>query len=501
MEKYDVIVVGAGNGGLTAAAKTAKSGYKTLLLEKNNLPGGCATSLVRGRFEFEVALHQLCDDKNPKSIYSPYNIFKELGLKIPFHYEDYLFRAIVKGDSGYDVRIRSGYDSFLADMEAEVPGCSESIRRLLNLNTHFVELQDLLNNGKINLSVFRKYSDVFRAASHSFDDVMEECGVPKKAQSILSTYWSYLGVPTDDVGSLHYISMIDTFITSKPSMPYSRSFEISLALVKLIESFGGEVRFNNEVKKFIYNKKGVVSGVEVNGKRFYAKKIISNIIPNNVWNLSNRQFLPKSALKLANARKLAMSFITVYIGLDASMEELGINDYTTFIASCLDTRRQFNERKDLGLYVVNCLNKALPDASQPDTSMLFFTLPVMPGDYFENLNPEEYKQYKNDYAYKFIKDYEKTIGVDVLGHIEEIEILTPVDFANMLGTPNGCVYGYANESWDNLVTRNVLQGVDNRIKNLYFCGGHSVRGNGFPSAYGTGYATAEKVVNDLRRGK
>ncbi len=51
-EKYDVIVVGAGNAGLVAAATTAKNGLKTLLLEKHNLPGGCATSFRRGRFEF-----------------------------------------------------------------------------------------------------------------------------------------------------------------------------------------------------------------------------------------------------------------------------------------------------------------------------------------------------------------------------------------------------------------------------------------------------------------
>ena len=58
--KYDVIVVGAGNGGLAAAANTAKAGLKTLLLEKHNLPGGCATSFRRGRFEFEPSLHELC---------------------------------------------------------------------------------------------------------------------------------------------------------------------------------------------------------------------------------------------------------------------------------------------------------------------------------------------------------------------------------------------------------------------------------------------------------
>ena len=59
METYDVIVIGAGNAGLTAAAALAQGGAQVLVLERHNIPGGCATSFCRGRFEFEVALHQL----------------------------------------------------------------------------------------------------------------------------------------------------------------------------------------------------------------------------------------------------------------------------------------------------------------------------------------------------------------------------------------------------------------------------------------------------------
>ena len=61
IREFDSVVVGAGNGGLTSAATMAKNGMKVLLLEQHNIPGGFATSFVRGRFEFEASLHVLCD--------------------------------------------------------------------------------------------------------------------------------------------------------------------------------------------------------------------------------------------------------------------------------------------------------------------------------------------------------------------------------------------------------------------------------------------------------
>ena len=41
MKEYDVIVIGAGPGGYTAALQTAKNGLKTAVIEKDSLGGVC----------------------------------------------------------------------------------------------------------------------------------------------------------------------------------------------------------------------------------------------------------------------------------------------------------------------------------------------------------------------------------------------------------------------------------------------------------------------------
>lgn len=98
--QFDVIVVGAGNAGLAAAANTAKAGLKTLLLEKHNIPGGCATSFRRGRFEFEPSLHELCSVGTRQRPNTVYKVFDDLGARIDWRYEHNIFRVIVKGGEG-----------------------------------------------------------------------------------------------------------------------------------------------------------------------------------------------------------------------------------------------------------------------------------------------------------------------------------------------------------------------------------------------------------------
>ena len=56
--QYDAIVIGAGLGGLTAAATLAQSGCKTLLIERNYSVGGAASTYKSGEMVVEGSLHE-----------------------------------------------------------------------------------------------------------------------------------------------------------------------------------------------------------------------------------------------------------------------------------------------------------------------------------------------------------------------------------------------------------------------------------------------------------
>ena len=97
---FDAIVIGAGNAGLTAATALQRGGAKTLLLERHNIPGGCATSFVRGEFEFEVALHQLSGLGTEENPFIMRKIFNDLGVmdKVEFVQEHELYRMVIKDE-------------------------------------------------------------------------------------------------------------------------------------------------------------------------------------------------------------------------------------------------------------------------------------------------------------------------------------------------------------------------------------------------------------------
>ncbi|MBP1587106.1 MAG: NAD(P)/FAD-dependent oxidoreductase [Clostridia bacterium] len=497
---YDVIIVGAGNGGLTCANEIASNGYRVLLLDKHNLPGGVASSFVRGRFEYEASLHELCDlgtEEHPGKVKL---LLDRLGVSEPFENEMTLFRTVVKGENGYDVSVKAGREDFVRSMLEICPESGKSLEKLLKLldsTAKALEYNERTHGKPSKLVMLLKYSGFLISASHSLDDVLLSLGFEDKARSILETYWSYLGVPANEINAFHYLEMMFGYINGGAAVPRNRSYAISLALADRALDKGCEIRLDSEVTEFILDGDRICGVKIASGEEFRAREVVSNIIPHNVANMLPSDKVRDRDKKLLNARRFGISFLCIYIGLDVSAEELGMN-YTTFISDSLFSDRNTLRRQFPDVYVVNCLNAVVDDATPPGTSTLFITVPVYPQYFMEDVTAGNYRAFKNAAAEHYIDDCERTLGVSIREHIEEISVTTPVTFARYFNAPEGTAYGYELSHWDGLMARMLDKINKFDFDGLTFCGGHGETGDGFGVTYLSGIEAAEKVVRSLR---
>ncbi len=115
MEKYDLIVIGAGNGGLMTACRAAQLGLKVLVVERHNMPGGAATSFVRGRFEFDASLHEIPDFGQGENRGELGRLFDELGIEADMLPIKDAFRYVVEKDGvrSLDVTFPHGRDAIM----------------------------------------------------------------------------------------------------------------------------------------------------------------------------------------------------------------------------------------------------------------------------------------------------------------------------------------------------------------------------------------------------
>lgn len=505
MTKYDTIVVGAGNAGLIAALRLAKSGKKVLVLESNNVPGGFATSFIRGRFEFEAALHELCDYGNIDNQGSVYKLFKDLGLedKITFVEVPEAYHVYSK-ETNEDFVMPFGVREYMDKMEEYVPGSRESMEQFFQLCKECREALKYLENNKDCIDqdvLFGDYSNFMKVAANPLKKVLNSLKMPEKAQEIMTTYWTYLGSPASTLSFIHFSSMFYSYITKGAQIPKKTSHEISVCLAEEIEKENGVIKYLSTVESILFSD-DKISGVRLtNGKEYYADHVICAISPTKVYgNMIPTKYLPKNALKLTNSRVLGARGFSIYLGLNQSAKDIGLNDYSYFIYHNLDSDKEYklmnSINNDSSVAVV--INNANKSCSPKGTCIMNITS-LFFGDCFDNaVTVENYYELKEQIADSIINQFEETTGISIREYIEEIEIATPVTFARYGGHPDGVIYGYKATGLDNLLPRIMNMDNENYIDNLRFCGGFGVRLSGYSSTYLSGNIAALQTLGDMK---
>lgn len=507
---FDIIVIGAGLGGLTAAACATKENKKVLVLEARNTPGGFATSFTRGRFEFEASLHELCGYSNSQGVGDVRVIFDELSLtnKIDFCQPKNAYRVITTSKNGekIDATMPFGVENYINALESYVPSSRQSVEKLFNIAKNVVEATNYLASvdEKITVSfaknMLKDYSDFVHTAPYSVNEVLKALKIPQKAIDIITAYWCYLGVDCDRLNFAHFILMLYSYISLGAFVPTDRSHDISMALAGFIEDNGSEVRYNSTVSRIILEK-GKAKGVILkNGEKILCDHIIGNISPTTAYSkMIKTAEVPTSAIKRTNARTFGVRGACVYLGLNRSPDDLGITDYNLLINETSDSSVQYDLMRTIGsnnMCIATCLNKANPKCSPQGTTILTLTT-LYTENCWANIEPEEYFNEKNNLAKKLIKRYEEATGVKISDYIEELEVATPLTFARYASTPQGVIYGYLGDSWDSLLARFMTEKTDNDTQGLRFCGGWGTQLSGVAPSMASGRNTAYATIDDI----
>ncbi|MEJ2284798.1 MAG: NAD(P)/FAD-dependent oxidoreductase [Desulfobacterales bacterium] len=497
MGKYDVVVIGAGNGGLTAAATLARKGLKVMLLERHNIPGGAATSFCRGRFEFEVALHQLSGLGTPEKPGLLRMDLDKLGVLGDLEFVEIADLYHVATPDGFNITLKTDRDETIAALQEKFPREKDAIQKYFDLIASYA-------NDMIGAFIFRdpepsreKYPHLYKYALQNSKDILDDYFSDPLLKAVLAVLWGYICVPPTRLAFAYLSMVLFQYMEFKPFHIKGGSQALSNAILNKFLTSGGTARFNCGAKKIVVEDgrvKGVVTADDV---EIAAEYVISNASPVATYNhLMNPGQVPEDALVEMKSRNLSSSAVTMFIGFDCEPDRLGITESTNFLMDSTDISDGIlakMNRLDIEdeLMVLSCYDISDPQFSPPGTCQAN-VVTLKYGEPWLRIPPRQYNDVKFRCADAMLQRIE-AIYPGARNHIEEIEVGTPLTHMRYLGHPLGAIYGYEMLTKDALFFQ---PGRYSAIDGLFFAGGWA-GDNGFEPTLRSGIAAAKSIIKRL----
>jgi phytoene dehydrogenase-like protein len=511
MKKFDTIIIGAGNGGLSAATKLAVNGQKVLLLERHNIPGGCGTSFRRGRFEFEVALHQLSSMGSAEKPGDLRKLFREYGIeeKIEWIPIKSLYQVNLPG--GLNQSIPANRKEAEAVLGAQFPAERENILRYFDTiykyheqTNAFMEMQAKSTGEPSTLkklivkSVFaKKFPILAKYSMSSTQEVLDEFFKSKELQLCLSAYWCFMGMPPERFPFSILARCTVIYIEDKPYYLRGGSQVISQALADTIREHQGIIKYNCGAKEILVKEGKAYGVIDASGEEYACDNIVSGISPiDTYFQLIKKNEQTKKAQEYLSTYTVGISALTCFIGLDCCPEEIGFTDSFNLTYDNLDCNGSFQKSHTLlpetDPLINTCYTVDDPKVSPKGTSVITAgTLKY--GKPWMELSPEEYHKTKYQ-AGNIIIDRLEKMYPGLRSHIEEIEVATPLTHMRYLHHPEGAIYGFEQD----LKSSVFFFPREEQIENLTFANGW-VNICGFGPNYMYGAQVAETILNKEAR--
>lgn len=513
-EKYDAIIVGAGIGGLTAAALLSQQGLSILLIEMHYELGGCATVFDRkGKgqgYEFDVGLHYI-GDCAPGGLIP--RILRSAGVdNIEFLEQDPGgFDTLYFPD--FQFRVPRGVDEFRQRLVDMFPAEIKGIDRYFKLLRQVWGIMGIHARPLTALRVLPQSLMALCNLNSTVGEFLDTCTRDVKLRAILTGQLGVYHQPPSRASLMGHAGVTMHFMQGS-FYPAGGGQVLSDRLAESIEKKGNKILLRTKVKRVLIEG-GRAIGVEfannaLGTRTAYAPIVISNAdLKQTMLNLVGERNLSSAVAHKTRQYEMSPAMGIVYLGVKRDFAKEGMANTNLRIypgynyeSAYQDVLKEtFSTRPHVFVGNASLKDPGNPNVA-PDGVSNIQLMSVAPSSFeawkitraeYEDGSYRKsaaYHEVKERFAASLIRETERVIP----GLSKDIvfqEVSTPITMMRYTDASNGTSYGMS------LVPSQFLHrrpGAKTEIKGLFLCGASLRSGHGIFGAMTSGVEAAAMVV-------
>lgn len=473
-DSYDVVVIGAGIGGLSAGALLAKKGLSVAVFESQPVPGGYCTSFRRKGFTFDSCLDAIsgCGEKGWLR-----RILKKTGIE---NEVDFVRLDPLRVDNfGGDIISIPGeigaYKDLLLSM---APGERDGIEGLFRTMTSIYRTamvtapETLYTDPRLDT----RGDDLAKYRRLTYKALLDDFVKDHRVRAILSDRSAFMGLPSSKVSAVAMVTMLMTFAEGGGYRIKGGAQRLADAFVKGLKGGGGELFLRKPVTGIVHEG-GRVAGVMVDGQMVKAKAVISGIDASKTYGMAG--------IDLDKKLEPSTSFFMVYLGLGRNIDmpdSMGFYPGYDIEGTFADTARDIASSK-ASVEIINYsrISHGMAPAGC-STVMLMSKAAYAYGKPWHSCKKEE--------TDRLIALAGKALP-ELADNIAYAEAATPLTLERYTTNNCGAAFGWEQGSYNRRTT------AATALPGLYMAGHWTYPGGGIESVAASGLVAAEKAASAI----
>lgn len=492
----DVIIVGGGIGGLVSASFLSRVGKKVLVLEKNEVAGGC-TKVFEFKdhpgYELPIGCHYIAgavDNTIYKAIFNEASLNSLEFVDLPPYFDKVIF-----SDEGKEFAV-STREQFQADLIEQFPEETEGIKKFIDLCFTFLDERDQLAVLRIMPDSLKKAGRLFIARNYikykdvNFQQYLDDNFGDPFLKGILSYMCIALGVKPDEV-PLPIMAVCFAVFLDGTSYPKHGAGAFARKISRANEYYGGRTLCNADVSKILVTDDNKAYGVELSdGTRLEAKTVISAC----GYIKTFKYLLPNRFEYVVEDFEPGCQHFLVFLGFEAAQDVLQFPEHNIYLAKNVDHfgYKDFRDQETLDDKVElppMFINFPTVYHSQDGKSIAVIAIEAR-YDWFKkwkDAKDDEYMATCDALMQRCLHRF-FTLFPDAKKHLDFAKWGTPLDMERWIGSPSGSSFT-TKLNFDRLLHQTQLTPVEN----LYMTGADAFLANGITVGAISGLIAAQIV--------